>query len=134
VLHFFLQILLEMKSSIFWDIATCSQLEVNWRFGGICLLHLQCWRINMKYVASRAVASYLLHAWLILQPWRWRRNVPPKGRFTSNWLQGTISPLWEPHILRLFQIFGAPLIFNDLRSRWAQKCTWVCMRRVSYRS
>jgi hypothetical protein len=31
---------LVMKSSIFWDITSCSMLKVNWYFGGTCGLHL----------------------------------------------------------------------------------------------
>jgi hypothetical protein len=30
-----------MKSSIFWDITTCGQLEVSRRFGGTYRFHLQ---------------------------------------------------------------------------------------------
>jgi hypothetical protein len=30
-------------------------------------------------------------AWLILQPWRWRRHVPPKRRLTFNGLHGVLS-------------------------------------------
>jgi hypothetical protein len=38
--------ILLMKSSIFWDITSCSPLNVNWRFGGTCCLHLQGRRIS----------------------------------------------------------------------------------------
>jgi hypothetical protein len=30
-----------MKNSIIWDVAACSRIEVNQRFGGIYCLHLQ---------------------------------------------------------------------------------------------
>jgi hypothetical protein len=33
--------LLDLKSSIFWDITTCSPLKANRRFGGTCRFHLQ---------------------------------------------------------------------------------------------
>jgi hypothetical protein len=35
-----------MKSSIFWDIMSCSTLKVNRHFGGTCHLHLQGQRIS----------------------------------------------------------------------------------------
>jgi hypothetical protein len=35
-----------MKSSVFWDITTCSPLKVNQRFGETCCLHLQGWRVS----------------------------------------------------------------------------------------
>jgi hypothetical protein len=66
-----------MKSSIFWDITLRSPLKVNRRFGGIFrqgLLPSPRWFL----------------AWLIIRPWRWRRNVPPKRRFTFNGLHGVI--------------------------------------------
>jgi hypothetical protein len=85
----------------------CSPLKANERSEGICLLHLQCWRISMKYIASRAVACYLLSPWYLAQlirPWRWRRYIPPKHCLTFNGLHGVISqkmvPLWGPHALR----------------------------------
>jgi hypothetical protein len=34
-----------MKSSIFWDLMSCSPLKVNRRFRGTCCLHLQSQRI-----------------------------------------------------------------------------------------
>jgi hypothetical protein len=82
---------LGMKSSIFWDIITpCSLLKVNRCFGGTFRLHLQNWRTsqarNQHDTGSKQ--SYLLPAscwflaWLILQSWKWRRNVPPKHELT----------------------------------------------------
>jgi hypothetical protein len=35
-----------MKSSIFWDIMSCSPLKVTPRFGGTCRLHLQIRRMS----------------------------------------------------------------------------------------
>jgi hypothetical protein len=108
-----------MKSSIFSDITPCNPLKVNRRFGGICCLHL----------LSRASACHLLSrwflAWLIPQPWRWRRHVPPKRRLTFNGLHGVISKktelfrffiltilssgIWR-HMVRRFALFKKMLI------------------------
>jgi hypothetical protein len=52
-------------SSIFWDIMTWSPLKVFWRFGETCSFQLR--------------------------PWRWRRRVPRKDRFTFNVPHGLIS-------------------------------------------
>jgi hypothetical protein len=32
-----------------------------------------------------------LFSWLIIQPWRWRRHIPPKRQLTFNGLQNVIS-------------------------------------------
>jgi hypothetical protein len=123
--HNNLQILLEtcfdMKTSIFWDIMSCSPLKVNQRCGGTCCLHLQGRRISQAKKQreagskqSRVVrqptfrrnisptssgpsllcllpVSCWILAWLTLRPWRWRRHVPPKRRLSSNGLHGVIS-------------------------------------------
>lgn len=52
-----------MKSSLFWDIRTCSQLIVNQRFGGTCCLHLQGWKISQainQHVGSSNQSRALL--------------------------------------------------------------------------
>jgi hypothetical protein len=41
-----------IKSSVFWDITPCSQLEVNRRFGGTYRLHFQGWRISRALLSS----------------------------------------------------------------------------------
>jgi hypothetical protein len=51
---------------MFRDIKLCSPLQLNLRFGGTCPLHLQ---------GLRSSVCYLVLAWLILLPWRWRRHV-----------------------------------------------------------
>jgi hypothetical protein len=53
----------------------CGALKVNWRFGG----------------TYRHLLSRWFLARLIFRPWRWRRYVPPKRRFTLNGLRGVIS-------------------------------------------
>jgi hypothetical protein len=35
-----------IKSSVFWDITSCSTLKVSWRFRGTCHLHLQGQRLS----------------------------------------------------------------------------------------
>jgi hypothetical protein len=43
-------------------------------------------------------ASCWCLSWLTLQPWRWRRHVPPKRRLTSKGLHGVISKKTERFI------------------------------------
>jgi hypothetical protein len=79
-----------IKSNLFWDITPCSLLEVNRRFGGKYLRHLQGRRIiRVRY---HSCAFYLLSRWflaqLILRPWRWRWYFPPKCLLTFNGLHG----------------------------------------------
>jgi hypothetical protein len=90
-----------VKSYIFWDITPCSPLKVNRCSGGTYRLHLQCRRISRARIQR---SSHQLSRWflarLILQPWRWRRHVPPKHMLTLNGLHGDISQETELYILR----------------------------------
>jgi hypothetical protein len=63
---------------IFWDITQCSQLKVNWRFGGICCFYIE------DYKNKPSKNSCLLQCG--------RLNF---YRLTSSW-----PPLWEPQVLR----------------------------------
>jgi hypothetical protein len=57
-----------MKSSVFWDVMSCSPLKTNRRFGGTYLLS----------------SSHLFPAWFILRTWRWRLHFPLKRQLTFN--------------------------------------------------
>jgi hypothetical protein len=52
----------ETKSSVFWDIMSCSPLKVSRHFGGTCHLHLQVCGIkqetSMKKVSSRMINDH----------------------------------------------------------------------------
>jgi hypothetical protein len=89
-----------MKSSVFWDMASCSLLKVNQRLGETCRLHLQGWRIsrvgNQQEGSSAChLPSWWYHARLILQPWIWRWHAPLKWQLTFNGLHGVISQKTE---------------------------------------
>jgi hypothetical protein len=81
-----------MKSIIFWDMTPCSLLSFNRCFGGTYRLHLQGLRSRFSKSASKQLATYLLAGLLnlLLQPWKWRRYVPPKRRLKLNGLHGVI--------------------------------------------
>jgi hypothetical protein len=64
-----------MKSTIFWDITTCSSLSVNGCFKGTCRLHLHGRKNKMSKTSLKAGD---------LRPWRWRRYIPLKRRLTLN--------------------------------------------------
>jgi hypothetical protein len=73
-----LPVVLNMKSSVFWDIVQCSALKVDQPFGRAChpaYQLLSCW----------------FFAWLVLLPWRWRWHVPLKCKLTFNRLHLVIS-------------------------------------------
>jgi hypothetical protein len=73
-----------MKSSILWDITTCSPVKVNRRFGWTCRISFHVRKVrHMKTAANRA--------WLIIQPWIWRRHIPPKYQLSCNGLHGFIN-------------------------------------------
>jgi hypothetical protein len=67
-----------MKNAVFWDVAQCSS-SVNRRFGGTYRLYLQGRKIRER--------GTNVSRWL---PWRLRRFVPPKRRFTQE-LHGVTS-------------------------------------------
>jgi hypothetical protein len=45
--------LFPLESSIFWDVKPCSPLKVSRRFGRLCHLHIQDWRVRQ----GRSIAS-----------------------------------------------------------------------------
>jgi hypothetical protein len=95
-----------LNNSVFRDITPYKPLEVNRSFGGKCRLYLQGWRVSQTRIyheagnklAFRAYSSILMmdatgspempvvFALHTLQPWRWRRYVPPKRHLTLNGL------------------------------------------------
>ena len=34
-----------MKITVLWDVTTCSLINIYWRFGGMCFLHLPSWKV-----------------------------------------------------------------------------------------
>jgi hypothetical protein len=90
-----------VKSSIFWYITPCSELEVNRRFGR-SRLHFQNRRISQAKMSLAAFSCWF--ACLILRPWRWRWHVPPKRRLTFNGLHGVISQKIELFITTAVRI------------------------------
>jgi hypothetical protein len=87
------QLMLELKSSIFWDITPCTASKVKWYFRGAYYLHFQCQRISQSS-ACHLLSCWFL-AWLILWPWRWRHCALPKCRLFLNGLHGIISQKLE---------------------------------------
>jgi hypothetical protein len=79
VSHAFFFIMRRTSSCCFSeDIMPCSPLKVNRRFEGTYCLHL-----------------HLLSRWYLaqfIQPWRWRRYIPPKRRLTFSGLHGVNIP------------------------------------------
>jgi hypothetical protein len=120
-----------LKSSIFWNITTCSLLKFSRRFEGTCRLHLQ---------------NQLI--WLILRPQRWRRQVPPKRSLTFNGLYSLVSQKIKFFITsavrtpdpakfflaEAFRGFLQSLRLNDERVHWhRQPCTSAKKERNSAR-
>jgi hypothetical protein len=73
-----------MKNAVFWDVGPCGYC-VNWCFGGTYRLHLQSRKIRERATSmSRWLQLTLVPRSRIFLPWRWRRYVPPKRRFTQD--------------------------------------------------
>jgi hypothetical protein len=90
------------------------------------LLRLQSTDVSEEHAAStfgvdHSSACYLLHAWLILRPWRWRRNVSPKRRLAFK----GIHNLYAVHVVRwagwvyMWRMVGAgqPTLTKDPEKR-----------------
>jgi hypothetical protein len=133
-----LPISVSMKSSIFWDITTCSPLKVNRRLGGTSRLHLQSRKISSS--ACNLFSRWFL-AWLILWTWRGRRHIPLKRRLTFNGLHGVISrntELYETIQVSAFPTcplrpkYSAPLTSLDSELsydiRWRSQMTKLFMK------
>jgi hypothetical protein len=103
---FWCTIMVELKSSVFWDIMLRSPLKVNRCFGGTCRLHLQGRRICQA--RRLRLLSCSLLAWLILQLWRWRKHVPLKCWLTFNRLRDV-----EPFVIILAWWFEWPHFMSN---------------------
>jgi hypothetical protein len=79
-----------MKNAVIWDVAPCRSC-LDRRFGGTYRLHLQGRKIRERgpSVACSHLLTLVPHSRTFL-PWRWRRYVPPKRRFTQE-LHGVTS-------------------------------------------
>jgi hypothetical protein len=102
IVHHFLEFevvtAVAMKSYVFCDIAPCSPLKVNRRFGGTFRFHLQGRRISWVRNQPESMwqaepRSRWFLAQIIIRPWIWRRYLPPKRRLTFNGLHGIISQM-----------------------------------------
>jgi hypothetical protein len=65
-------------------IMLCSAMKANRSFGGTCRLQFHAWRVSQARSQHLLHASLWFLAWIIVQPWRWRRHVLPKCQLTSN--------------------------------------------------
>jgi hypothetical protein len=72
------------KSSVFWDIMSCSPLKVNGSFRGTCRLHLQGRRISQSKTSMKQLVRLLAVREI-------RGGVPPKRRMTFSGLHGVMS-------------------------------------------
>jgi hypothetical protein len=117
-----------MKNAVFWDVAP-SRSYVNQRFGGMYRFHLQG-RKTRK--AGTSVSRWLQSAvWShlitlvsrsrIFLPWRWRRFVPPKCRFTQD-LYSATSQKTKFFIFDLLYIDR-----NTSKMRLSLHIKWQCM-------
>jgi hypothetical protein len=79
------------KDCIFRGITSCSLSKINRCFEGKWHFHFQGQIINH---GKKTAACYLFHAflvWLVLMPWRWRRDVSPKHRLIFSGSQSVTS-------------------------------------------
>jgi hypothetical protein len=80
---------LTVNSSVFRDIMPCTLLNVTRRFRG-ARIHLQGRRISQAvYQRESTCQTYVGGSFL--RPWKWRRHIPEKHRFTSTGLQDVIA-------------------------------------------
>jgi hypothetical protein len=113
-----------MKSSVVWDIKSCSPLKVNRSFG----------ETGSEVILLPASRWFL--ACIILRPWRWKLYFPPKHRLTFSELHGVISQKIE-----LFSLLSCKYIFENLDTtfsphikfsgnKWGHlRCFWSLRKR-----
>jgi hypothetical protein len=79
------------KSSVLRAITSCSPLNLSWRFGVTCRLHVHSWRVSLAelWLYFLPESPWFL-TWIFLQPWT-RRHVPLKCQLTFNGLHSVIS-------------------------------------------
>jgi hypothetical protein len=65
-------------------------LKVNLRFRGTYRRHLQDRRISRARNQTRHLLPHWFLTRIILRPWRWKRYIPPKRKFTFNGLNSLI--------------------------------------------
>jgi hypothetical protein len=51
-----------LEGTVFWNVASCTPLDVYWHFRGTHCLHLQGWKVNKENIANR----FSIHASLCL--------------------------------------------------------------------
>jgi hypothetical protein len=112
------------KSSVFWDITSCSPLKVNRCFGATCRRHLHGRRISEARNQREAVSKQS-STWLIPRPWRWRWHVPPKRRLTFNGLHGVI-----PQKIRLLMCVLFSLSFWQFQNRTSLSSETACCDEI----
>jgi hypothetical protein len=112
-----------MKLRVFWDVAPCSLIEVDWRFRGAYCLHHQ----GDKQALSETIAGYIavdgpspiqpavLSRTAYSSPWWLGQYAPLKRRSTSTWLHGATSQKTLNFILAL--------VFYEPCSISAEICT-----------
>jgi hypothetical protein len=83
-----------IRSTLFWDIISCTQLKANRRFGGTFCLHLEGWSLkcvsNRQEISAKCGRSWQGYRHLALRPWR-IQYVVPKSRLTSSRLHCATS-------------------------------------------
>jgi hypothetical protein len=132
-----------LKSSVFWDVAPCSPMKVNWCLKGTYCLHLQGRRVSQSMKQAVGIAR-LLFSGLILWPWRWRWYVPLKCWLAFTGLLIVISqkielftvttertsyPTYWPFVI-LHWVFLYRLQSVHLGSWWAS--TWTVLALAVY--
>jgi hypothetical protein len=126
--------MLELKNSVFWDITSSSDFNLNWYFRGVCYLHLQGQRISQRSACHKLSCWFL--AWLILQHWRWRHCALLKHQLSFNRLHGLISQKTElflttavrPQILHNAGVVGRLAQFTaEHTMAWWYNLPWQCL-------
>jgi hypothetical protein len=116
---------INIKNTILWDVTLCSLVEVYWSFKGMNCFHLQGSRETSQEQAAFRLC--MLFAGLILWPWRWRQQIPPKvSKFLLDYTvscprrQYISSALWQPQILQCKKC--------HINSRLYIKDTFLCIK------
>jgi hypothetical protein len=81
---------INMKSTIFWDVIPCSVVEVPWHLRGTNCLHFLGQTASQPARSTQQAQSLLL-VWITFWAWKWRQYVPPQHQCASTSLHSVTS-------------------------------------------
>jgi hypothetical protein len=130
--------IINMKNAVFWDAVPCRSSGLNRKqepaWAGGCRLATSC-KLPAIYELEGRESSLLVLCARIFLPWRWRRYVPPKRRFSPLDLHGATSQKMAFFIVtavktsNLTQYYKQFSFFTFTCRKWCGLTVWTQYKR-----